>query len=79
MSVIVLIPEMVSLFNEFMSEYGKKAKELPNNPEEMMKLHTEMIGVYAVKAVQLAVKNLDDTKKEIDWDNWLKGHGVGKN
>lgn len=78
--LIDLIPKMANLFNDFMSEYGKKVREISDNtPEKSIKLHTVMINVYAIKAVRLAVQHLvGDEKQEIDWNNWLKKHGVEK-
>lgn len=79
MLLIDLIPKMVSIFNEFMSEYAKKSKDgRPYTPEEMMKLHIEMTNVYAIKAIKLAMQHINDEKLEIDWNDWLKKHGGGK-
>ena len=76
--LIDLIPKMANVFNEFMLEYAKRLKECENDTERLLKLHSELTNIHAVKAIKLAMEYLNNEKVEMGFSDWLKERGFEK-
>ena len=66
---------MAKLFNDFMMEY----KDIGNLTEqERLNFHIDKTNSYAIKAIELIMKYIDDEKVQKDFSKWLHKRGINK-
>ena len=76
MQPIDLIPKMTNIFSDFVVEYSEKINQNQYNPNQLLKLHSELTSIYAINAIKLAMQHINDEKIEISFNKWLGRHGA---